>query len=121
MSYYDCEEIADLGKEILALKHERESLLKKLKGVRAARTRDLAKADERLRNCISTASEVIQSLVNKKAETRADRLDFILWHLSNNLVESGKLTQSEWEGVYLAALNAYTRRHKKETADGSKS
>ena len=121
MSYYDCEEIADLGKEILTLKHERDSLLKKLKGVRAARERDLAKADEQLRKCIATASEVIQSLVDKKAETRADRLDFILWHLSNNLVESGKLSRSEWEGVYLAALNAYTRKHKKESQNVSKS
>lgn len=114
MSYYDSEEIADLEKEILALKHERESLLRKLKGVRAARTRDQAKADKRLRNCINTSSSVIQSLIDKKAETRADRLDFILWHMSNKLVESSKLTQSEWEGLYLSAINEYSRKHKKE-------
>lgn len=114
MSYYDCEEIADLEKEILALKHERKSLLRKLKGVRVARARDLAKADERLRNCINTSSSVIRSLIDRKAETRADRLDFIFWWLSHNWIESGKMTQSEWEGAYLAAVNEYTRKHKKE-------
>lgn len=108
-------QLYEANKEIQILKQERKSLLKKLKGVREARTRDLAKADERLHKCIATAGEVIQSLVDKKAETRADRLDFILWHLSHNLVESGKLTQGEWEGIYLAALNEYTRMHKKET------
>lgn len=113
MSYYDCEEIADLEKEILALKHERDSLLKKLKGVREARTRDLAKADERLRKEIASSSSIIQSLLDKKAETRADRLDFILWHIRNALVES-KLTQSEWEDYYLSALNDYKRKYKKK-------
>lgn len=111
-------QLYEANKEIQTLKRERLSLLKKLKGVRATRKRDLTKADERLRKEIVASSGIIQSLLDKKAETRADRLDFILWHLSNNLVESGKLTQSEWEGVYLAALNAYTRMHKKETADG---
>lgn len=117
MSYYDCEEIADLEKEILALKNERKSLLRKLKGVRAARTRDLAKADERLRKEITASSSIIQSLLDRRAEARADRVDFVLWHLSNNLVESGKLTQSEWEGLFLAALNEYTRMHKKENQE----
>ena len=88
MSYYEAEEIADLKKEILALKRERKSLLRKLKGVRAARLRDQANADECLRNCINTSNSVIRSLLDKKAETRADRLDFVLWHLSSNLVES---------------------------------
>ena len=113
MSYYNCEEISDLEREILALKNERKSLLKKLKGVRAARLRDLAKADERLRHCINTSSNVIRALVDKKAETRADRLDFILWHLSDTLVTSGKLSQSEWEDAYSAALNEYTKMHKR--------
>lgn len=112
MSYYDCEEIADLEKEILALKHERESLLRKLKGVRAARVRDLAKADERLRKEIVSSSGIIQSLLDKKTKTQVDRLNFVFWHLSNYLVESGKITQSEWEGLYLAALNEYARKHK---------
>ena len=106
-------QLYEANQKIQALKKERLSLLRKLKGVRAAKVRDLAKADERLRNCINTSSSVIQSLLDKKAETRADRLDFILWHLSNNLVESGKLTQNEWEGAYLAALNEYTRMHRK--------
>lgn len=113
MSYYDCEEIADLEKEILALKHERESLLRKLKGVRAARVRDLAKANARLHNCITTFSCNIQSLIDRKAETRADRLDFIFWWLRHNWIESGKMTQSEWEGAYLAAVNEYTKMHRK--------
>lgn len=112
MSYVNCE-IAALKEVIRTLKKERLSLLRKLKGVRAARTRDLAKADERLRNCITTSSSVIQSLIDKKAETRADRLDFIFWWLSHNWIESGKMTQSEWEGAYLAAVNEYTRKHRK--------
>lgn len=112
MNYYNCE-IAGLKEVIRTLKKERKSLLRKLKGVRAARERDLAKADERLRNCINTSSSVIQSLIDRKAETRADRLDFIFWWLSHNWIESGKMTQSEWEGAYLAAVNAYTRMHRK--------
>ena len=112
MSYYDCEEIADLKKEIVALKNERKSLLRKLKGVREARVRDLAKADERLRNCICTSNSIIRSLLDKKAETRADRLSFIFWHIRNALVES-KLTTTEWEDFYLSAINEYTRKHKK--------
>ena len=112
MSYYDCEEITDLKKEILALKRERKSLLRKLKGVRAARLRDKAEADKKLHNCITTFTSVIQSLEDRKAETRADRLDFIFWHLRNALIES-KLTTTEWEDFYLSAVDAYTRKHKK--------
>lgn len=107
-------QLNEANKKIEALEHKRKILLRKLKGVRAARVRDLAKADERLRNCIATSSSVIQSLVDRRAETRADRLDFILWHIRNALVES-ELTRSEWEDYYLSALNAYTRKHRKET------
>lgn len=112
MSYYDCEEIADLEKEILALKRERKSLLRKIKGVRAARLRDKVEADKKLHNCITTFTSVIQSLEDRKAEARANRLDFIFWHLRNALVES-KLTHNEWEHFYLSAADAYTRRYKK--------
>lgn len=116
MSYYDYKQIADLKREVQKLERERLGLLRKLKGVRAARVRDLAKADERLRNEIASSSSIIQSLIDRKAETRADRLDFIFWHLRNALVES-KLTQSEWEDFYLAAVDAYTRKHKKESQE----
>lgn len=108
-------QLYEANKKIEALKRERESLLRKLNGVRAARKRDQVNAHARLSNSITTFSSVIQSLVDRKAEARADRLSFIFWHLRNALVESGKLTQSEWEGLYLAALNEYTRKHKRST------
>lgn len=128
MSYYDCEEIADLEKEILQLKqklneankkikkleHERKNLLRKLKGVRAARLRDNTKANARLHNCVESYNHIVQSLVDRKAEARADRLDSVIWHLSDALVSSGKLSQSEWEDFYLSALDAYKKMHKKE-------
>lgn len=117
MSYYDCKEIADLEKEIIALKHERNSLLRKLNGVRAARIREQTKADARLHNCVETYNRIVQMLVDKKAEARADRLDFIFWYLSDALVSSGKLTYSEWEDFYLSAVDAYTRKHKKESKE----
>lgn len=104
-------QLNEANKKIEVLKRERVSLLRKLKGVRAARLRGQANADERLRNCINTSNSVIRSLLDKKAETRADRLDFVLWHIRNALVES-ELTQSEWEDYYLAAVDAYKRRHK---------
>lgn len=106
-------QLHEADKKIQALERERASLLRKLKGVRAARTRDLAKADERLRNSITTSSSLIQSLLDKKAETRADRLSFIFWWLRYNWVESGKMTQSEWDGAYLAAVDEYAKRHRK--------
>ena len=115
MSYYDCEEIADLEQEILALKRERASLLRKLKGVRAARVRDQTKSSALLHNCIEAYNCIIQGLVDKATAARADKLDFIFWWLSHNWIESGKMTQSEWEGAYLAALNEYTKKHKKES------
>lgn len=114
MSNYDWEVIADLEKEILALKRERASLLRKLKGVRAARIREQTKADARLHNCVETYNSLLQRIVDREAEARADRLDFIFWHLSDALVSSGKFTQSEWEDFYLAAADAYTKRYKEE-------
>lgn len=117
MSHYDWEEIADLEKEILALKRERASLLRKLKGVRAARIREQTKADARLHNCVETYTHIVQMLVDKKAEARADRLDFVFWYLSDALTSSGKLKHSEWEDFYLAAVDAYTRKHKKEGSE----
>lgn len=114
MSYYDWEVIADLEKEILALKHERASLLRKLKGVRAARIREQTKADARLHNCVETYNSLLQRIVDRKAEARADRLDFVFWYLSDALISSGKLTHSEWENFYLSAIDAYTRKHRKE-------
>lgn len=106
-------QLNDANKKIQALERERLGLLRKLKGVRAARFRDKTKANARLYNCVETYNYIVQSLVDRKAETRADRLDFIFWHLRNALVES-KLTQIEWEDYYLSAVDAYTRKHKKE-------
>ena len=105
---------ADLEKEILALERERLGLLRKLKGVRAARKRDQVNAHARLNNSITTFSSIIQSLLDRRAETRADRLDFIFWHMRNALVSSCKLTTTEWEDFYLAAADAYTKKYKEE-------
>lgn len=105
-------QLYEANKKIEALKRERESLLRKLNGVRAARKRDQVNAHARLSNSITTFSSVIQSLIDRKAEARADRLSFIFWHIRNALVES-KLTQSEWENFYLSAVDAYTRNRRK--------
>lgn len=115
MSIMEQEYLKQLGeanKKIQKLENERKGLLRKLKGVRAARLRDKTKANARLHNCITTLNGTIQSLVDRKAETRADRLSFIFWHMRNALIES-KLTTSEWENYYLSALNEYTRMHRK--------
>ena len=112
MSHYDYEQIAGLKREIQKLERERLGLIRKLKGVRAARTREQTKANARLHNCITTFTSIVQSLVDKKAEARADRLDFVFWYLRNALIES-KLTMTEWEDFYLAAVDAYTRKHKR--------
>ena len=117
MSHYDWEEIEDLNKEILALKRERASLLRKLKGVRAARIREQTKADARLHNCVETYNSLLQRIVDREAEARADRLDFVFWYLSDALISSGKLTHSEWEDFYLSAVDEYTRKHKKEGSE----
>lgn len=107
-------QLDEANKELQALKRERTSLLRKLKGVRVARIREQTKANARLHNCVETYNSIIQRIADRAAETRADRLDFIFWWLSNNWIESGKMTQSEWEGDYLAAVNAYTERYKKK-------
>lgn len=107
-------QLDEANKKIGTLKHERESLLRKLNGVRAARVRDQTRAAALMHNAVETYNSIIQRIVDKAAEARANRLEFVFWHLSNKLVESGKLTQSEWEGLYLSALNEYTRRYKKE-------
>ena len=117
MSNYDWEVIADLEKEILALKRERASLLRKVKGVRAARIREQTKADARLHNCVETYNSLLQHIVDRNAEARADRLDFIFWHIRNALVSSGKLTHSEWEDFYLAAADAYAKRYKEDSKE----
>ena len=107
-------QLYEANKKIEALKRERASLLRKLKGVRAARIREQTKADARLHNCVETYNSLLQRIVDREAEARADRLDFIFWYLRHNWIESGKISLGEWEDLYLAAADAYAKRYKEE-------
>lgn len=117
MSHYDYEQIAGLKREIQKLERERLGLIRKLKGVRTARIREQTKAEALLHNCVETYNSLLQRVVDREAETRADRLDFIFWYLRHNWIESGKISLGEWEDFYLAAADAYTKRYKKEVEE----
>ncbi len=99
--------------ELDKLRKDYKKLKQKLNGVRKARLRDKTKANARLHNCVETYNMVIQRIVDRAAETRANRLEFMFWYLSNNWIQSGKFTPDEWEDAYSSALNAYTGRYER--------
>ena len=100
--------------EISRLKALNASLLRKLKGVRAARKRDAENYEKTITNVKNSFDIVVDELQDRKQQANFDYLSYMLCSLQHILVEDGLLTVDQWEGVVDQSDTMYKSFFKKD-------
>lgn len=91
-----------------------KSLKRKLKGVRQARKRDIAKLEKKLKSVTDNYQRIINDLLDKNLDSQYRYQLFLYFEIKDRLVDSGKITRDDWVKVVKEASDFYKTLHEKE-------
>lgn len=89
----------DENGEIGRLKALNASLLRKLKGVRAARKRDAVNYEENLTHVKNSFDFIFDTFCGKKQKNKLDYQTFMICGLQSYFIENDLLTYEQWENA----------------------
>lgn len=91
-----------------------KSLKRKLKGVRQARKRDIAKLEKKLKNVTEDYQRIVNDLLDKNLDSQYRYQLFLYFEIKDKLIDSGKITRDDWVQVVKEASDFYKTLHEKE-------
>lgn len=91
-----------------------KNLKRKLKGVRQARKRDIAKLEKKLKSVTDNYHRIVNDLLDKNLDSQYRYQLFLYFEIKDKLIDSGKLTRDEWTQVVWEASRKYRALHEKE-------
>lgn len=91
-----------------------KNLKRKLKGVRQARKRDIAKLEKKLKSVIDNYQIIVNNLLDKNLDSQYRYQLFLYFEIKDRLIDSGKITRDEWAQVVWEASRKYKTLHEKE-------
>lgn len=91
-----------------------KSLKRKLKGVRQARKRDIAKLEKKLKSVTDNYHRIINDLLDKNLDSQYRYQLFLYFEIKDKLIDSGKITRDDWVQVVKEASDFYKTLHEKE-------
>jgi hypothetical protein len=91
-----------------------KSLKRKLKGVRQARKRDIAKLEKKLKYVTDDYQRIVNDLLDKNLDSQYRYQLFLYFEIKDKLIDSGKLTRDEWTQTVWDASRKYRAIHEKE-------
>ena len=91
-----------------------KSLQRKLKGVRQARKRDVAKLEKKLKSITNDYQRIVNDLLDRNLDSQYRYQLFLYFEIKDKLIDSGKLTRDEWTQVVWDASRKYKAIHEKE-------
>lgn len=91
-----------------------KSLKRKLKGVRQARKRDIAKLEKKLKYITEDYYRIINDLLDKNLDSQYRYQLFLYFEIKDKLIDSGKITRDDWVQVVKEASDFYKTLHEKE-------
>lgn len=91
-----------------------KNLKRKLKGVRQARKRDIAKLEKKLKAVTDNYQVIVNNLLDKNLDSQYRYQLFLYFEIKDKLIDSGKLTRDEWAQVVWEASRKYKAIHEKE-------
>lgn len=91
-----------------------KNLKRKLKGVRQARKRDIAKLEKKLKSVTDDYQRIINNLLDRSLDSQYRYQLFLYFEIKDKLIDSGKLTRDEWTQMVWEASRKYKAIHEKE-------
>ena len=91
-----------------------KSLKRKLKGVRQARKRDIAKLEKKLKSITNDYQRIVNNLLDRSIDSQYRYQLFLYFEIKDKLIDSGKITRDEWTHVVWEASRKYKAIHEKE-------
>lgn len=91
-----------------------KSLKRKLKGVRQARKRDIAKLEKKLKSTTNDYHRIVNTLLDRSLDSQYRYQLFLYFEIKDKLIDSGKITRDEWTQMVWEASRKYKDIHEKE-------
>ena len=91
-----------------------KSLKRKLKGVRQARKRDIAKFEEMLKSVTDNYQRIVNDLLDKNLDSQYRYHLFLYFEIKDKLVDSGKITRDDCTHTVWEASRKYRALHEKD-------
>lgn len=91
-----------------------KNLKRKLKGVRQARKRDIAKLEKKLKYVIDDYQRIVNDLLDKNLDAQYRYQLFLYFEIKDRLIDSGKITRDDWNQVVKETSDLYRTIHEKE-------
>lgn len=94
--------------------HLIKSLKRKLKGVRQARKRDIAKLEKKLKFVTDDYQRIVNNLLDRSLDSQYRYQLFLYFEIKDKLIDSGKITRDEWTQMVWDVSRKYKAIHEKE-------